>query len=224
MISCRSSPDPSTTPNKHFMLRKCHICISKALWVLQKASSNPRFWLRETGKHAGDFHHFILNEMCKTITSMAKDGILPDDDREAVFSPDINSCVSIEYPSLGLDLGFLLTGHISSTTDDQFDAGLLGRMPLGHCNKTFYYTTLFIDVYIFSQSSNSQQIRYPAICSLVRTRKDPQVSMILASQDGKLNVCIKREKDLSCAWGNVTWLDSIDSLEVRLPTGFQLQI
>lgn len=223
LVLHRSSPEQSSTLDLQSVLRKSHVCIVKALWVLQESSSNAQF-RPENGRHAAELHHRILGEMCKTITSIAKHGMMPEDDTEAVFSPDVDSSVWMEYPSLGLDLGYLLSGQVSSTKEDQLGVSLLDWMPLGNCTNRFYYTTLFVDVYIFSQSSNSQQVKYPAMLSIVRGREDPQISIILASQDGKLNLCVKPERDLSSTLDNVIWLESISSLEVRLPTGFRLQI
>lgn len=113
---------------------------------------------RRNSDHEREFENILLTEICKTIQLMAKHGILPQGSTESVFSPDSDGSIWNEYPPLGIDMGFLLTGHISPATDDnRFDTALLGSMPFGNSDDTFYYTSLTVDVYIFIESSNSQQ-------------------------------------------------------------------
>lgn len=156
---------------------------------------------------------------------MTEHGLLPEDNSEAVFSPGNDGSIWVEYPSLGVDMSFLLTGNMPSTVDiDHFDTKVLDHLPLQDSDGKFYYKALSVDVYLFNESSNGQQIKYHALLSVVRAQEDSQISMVLASQDGQFNVCVKPEKEPKSTWGNVTWLENISSLEVKLSTGFHLQI
>lgn len=221
-----TSLERSQQSETQVLVRKAHTDISKALWILQEVFSQPLS--SNIGKNATNlrnYQHLLLSKIGKTIESMGKHGLMPKDNSEAVFSPNNDGSIWIEYPSVGVDVSFLLTGCVSSVVeDDRFDTNLLEHMPLGTSESFFYYTALPVDVYIFNESSNSQQIKYPTLLSVVRARDDPQISMILASQDGQLNLCVKPENELKSTWDNVTWLDGICSLEVKLSTGFRLQI
>jgi hypothetical protein len=211
------------------LLRNAHICVAKSLWILQEGPFH--LILNNHEKIVSDtksYLHLVLSEVGSVIDFMEEHELLLKEflePMEPVLSSDNNCAIWIEYPSLGVDLRFLLTGNISSAVDEtQFDPGLLRYMPLGSSDRILYYTTFSVNVYIFNKSSNAQQIQYPALLSVVRQIDNSQISMILASQDGKLNVSVEPEPDLKTIWDNVTWLETINSLEVKFPTEFRLQI
>ncbi|KAH9204843.1 hypothetical protein DL95DRAFT_471124 [Leptodontidium sp. 2 PMI_412] len=217
---------PSQQSETRFLIQQSQTNISKALWILQETfSQSSQYSSIENAARLRDYQHLLLSKICGTINSMTEYGLLPEDNSEVVFSPGSDGSIWVEYPSLGVEISFLLTGHMPSTVDnDHFDTKVLDHMPLQDSDGRFYYKALPVDVYLFNESSNGQQIKYYALLSVVRAREDSQISMVLASQDGQFNVCVKPEKELKSTWDNVTWLESISSLEVKLSTGFHLQI
>jgi hypothetical protein len=60
--------------------------------------------------------------------------------------------------------------------------------------------------------------------SIVRGQKEKEVTAIVASQDGSLNVLIQTDKARGLTWEDVRWQSKHNTVEVKLPRGFVLRL
>ncbi|KAL3419959.1 hypothetical protein PVAG01_08458 [Phlyctema vagabunda] len=210
--------------------------LSKAFWVLQEAlqttqdsndgqSPMQRQNLREEANAFYILRLNILAFILDTITTMKRHDLFPESTSEPSLPHGLDTEIWVAYPSLKLDIDYLITGHHREEAPPRHLDTVVGEeFLIGDTDSQFYFGGMPTDIYLFNETSNSQQIRYPAILSITRSRSENHLAVLLASQNGAINLSITTSQHTKPNWNDVTWLPMIRSLEVRLHTGFRLQI
>ncbi len=210
------------------LLQQAHIDIAKAIWILRPVFHPPeRFTVGNEENTHGMFSFCLtlLVKIRKSVQLMERHLLLVLGEEESFLSPELDTSIWIPPPSFGVDVKFLIHGPlIIPAQGDHRELTLSESLPLGDTADAFHFHSMYTDVYIFDESSNFQQIKYPAILSIIRDRNQPNISVVVAGQDGLFKFSINSSKDYMPTWENVTWILYINSLEVKLQSGFWLQL
>lgn len=214
---------PFAHEDNKLLLQQALTEIAKALWILQ---STTKFH-ESTASRGDTFSSLMAHRLAlaiklrQSLWSVRRHKLLSQLEEEITTK---DTSIWIEYPSLGLDMNVMLSGVPAITQHECQELQLSEMLPLGDTEDIFHYSSISVDVFFFHETSNTQQIRYPAILSIVRRRTEANISVVIASQNGLLRCSIGSGNGHNPTWDDVTWLFFISSLEVKLPTGFRLQI
>lgn len=95
--------------------------------------------------------------------------------------------------------------------------------PLGDTTRTFHLGRMFVEA-ILLEAAAPQRYHCPVLMSIVRGVQDGSATVVVASQDGLLNLTIQADKDRGLTWDDVRWVTSQRIFEVKLPRGFILHL
>lgn len=98
---------------------------------------------------------------------------------------------------------------------------LSGSLPLGDSSTSFTYGRHFVDVYLLEEAA-SQHYRCPCVLSVVRGNHEEDLSFVITNQSGTLKLMIQHDKTRGPTWNDVSWKQKNNSLNVKLPRGFEL--
>lgn len=138
-------------------------------------------------------------------------------------------------PPLSEDAPLLQGNDNQIWTKDEGDRSLLsaqrpnttltlsGSLPLGDSGTSFTYGRHFVNVYLLEEAA-SQHYRCPCLLSIVRGNHEEDLSFIVTNQNGTLKLVIQHDKSRGPTWNDVSWLQKNNSLNIKLPRGFELRI
>ncbi|SPN97099.1 uncharacterized protein DNG_00615 [Cephalotrichum gorgonifer] len=173
-----------------------------------------------------DARRALLSNLRKITMSMKRNNMLPPD--EAFLPQTIDKSIWVEYPDLSQDVVALLTGNAGSgmTTTQRTTPPLttVESLPLGDTNEYFNYSRIAVDAYLMEQGMESQRVTLPCLLSAVRAQNQSNLSFILSSQSGQVQIRIQGNKALGPTWDDVRWIPEASVLNIRLPRGFRLDI
>jgi len=198
---------PFAKEDNNMLLQQGLVEIAKALWVLQTGIA-----VREVYPSAEEklllallsARLTTLSRIRQTIWTLSRHGFLAHlaSDHNLLPSSDISIC--IDYPSVGLDINVLLAGSESSITRAYDCSALSDAFLLGDTEDTFHYSSIAIGVFLFNEGSNSQQIRYPCLMSIVRGLDERNITIVVSSQNGLLDFSITPDSTRKPNWSDVT--------------------
>ncbi|KAH8589579.1 hypothetical protein B0O99DRAFT_522819 [Bisporella sp. PMI_857] len=206
--------------------------LAKCLWLIE--TSKDKFLrdegepsLNKTGADKGEdailsFRLALLPRIRWAIGLLYSQELFPISGQQLQNTNTLDSTIWIQYPPRTIDVRYILTGNYSDTAHQQ--CSLSEIFPLGDTSETFHYGGMHVELYLLAENSNSQQIKYPATLSIIRRRDEENISIVIGTQDGLIDLTISSKLGNHPTWDDVTWLNIITSLEVKLPTGFRLQI
>ncbi|KAI1428130.1 hypothetical protein F5Y12DRAFT_75361 [Xylaria sp. FL1777] len=217
--------DPDET--RHLIARyQAYTDLAKGYWLTEVALPEIA-----EGKYSpvagelGDVRQVLKSNLRKLAISMKRNGFLPPD--EPFLPQTMDKSIWIEYPSLSQDIIALLNGKWGSMlTAQQPTRSMesLEALPIGDTNKYFMYTRVSVDVYLMEQGIESAQTYLPCMLSVVRSREEPNLNFVVASQNGSVSLRIQADKKAGPSWHSVKWRPDACSIEVKLPRGFLLAI
>ncbi|RDL32671.1 uncharacterized protein BP5553_09127 [Venustampulla echinocandica] len=228
---------PFAQEDNKILLQRAHLNLAKSFWILQEtnnlnheASSKNIF---ESAEFRDADHTVavlslrlaVLVRIRQAIWSMQRSELLPLSLDMASISEDADTSIWVSYPSLNLSIDYLITGHYAAPQDKlNEELPLSAFLPLGDTRDAFHYGGMHIDLFLLAESSNAQQIKYPAILSIIRARDERCFSVAIGTQHGLLNFSIHSSRKNQPTWDDVTWVPVINALELKLRTGFRLQL
>ncbi|PVH87788.1 hypothetical protein DL98DRAFT_648736 [Cadophora sp. DSE1049] len=218
---------PCAKEDNNVLLQQALVEIAKALWIIQSARPVQEACSSEEEKLQLPLlsaRLTVLGRIRQAVWAIGRHGLLPQLESDACLLPSNDSAIWIDYPSVGLDINVLLAGSNDSPRRPHDCCTLSDAFLLGDTEDTFHYSSIAVDVYLFNEGSNSQQIKYPCVLSILRGVDEHNISIVVSSQNGLLEFSITPEGTRKPTWEDVTWLFFINSLEVKLPTGFRLQL
>jgi hypothetical protein len=218
---------PSNHRDNKILLQRVHIDLAKALWIIDLVPQ-----LAEVKSAIGDvrlvsllvLRHSVLIELRRILGLMQRRSLFLNLEYEPILFAESDISIWLKYPVLGFDIDIILSGYSNTSEQTPSSSLLSDDFPLEDTNELFLYGTMPIEVFFFGESSNSQQIKYPALMSVVRKRECEHLTMIISSQDGRFKLQIPSDSSSAPTWDDITWLPVITALEVKLPTGFRLQL
>ncbi|EEH10917.1 conserved hypothetical protein [Histoplasma capsulatum G186AR] len=171
--------------------------------------------------------HATLSHLRALAISMKRNNILPAAMEHVHLSRGIDTTIWVRYPFFAPDISAVLSGQVTrsmlmDTARKTTDIGDV--MPLGDSSRYFCYGRMFVEAYLSSSEDDSQQFAIPCVLSIIRDRGDWNVLVSITSQNELVNVMIQGDKKHGPTWADVDWQVRTNSMRIRLPRGFELDI
>ena len=214
----RDRPSSSDGHQDSFSVRQqAYADLAKSLWLISKVIPQYQgFPDQNTGDSMlVDFLEIqqgIISSLRKLTISMKRNNFLPPED--------------VPLPQ-GLDSSI----WVQQEGDRSLPAGqrqdvLMNTsffMPLGDSHQWFQYGRMFVRG-VLKETGDLQRYSSIVLVTLVRNRKDRDLSMVVTNQHGSLKIWIQADKARGASWGDVEWHVKNNTIDVRLPRGFSLQL
>ncbi|KAK2628133.1 hypothetical protein QTJ16_002779 [Diplocarpon rosae] len=196
--------------------------LAKALWIIETVTSQYPETQSETGTSdtntcLGDVvgtRQSILSSLRKLTMSMKRNNFLPPDPQDAPLTQGLDPSVWVRG---GGDKSILYSQRLTSVKS------LSEAFPLGDTTRAFHFGRMFVEATLL-EAGAPQQYRCPVLLSVIRGLRESSVTVIIASQDGALNLMIQPDKTRGITWGDVRWRSSQRIIEIKLPRGFMLHL
>jgi len=232
----REAPSsPLAEQVNNVLLQQAHVDLAKALWILlETRHSGPQASslkaLEATGTcRESDQAEFpalrlrLLIRLRRAIYAMSRNGLSPQPSESSSVPEDADMSIWIRYPLLNLDMDYLISGYHNPPPQKATNLSLSAAFPLTDTEEAFHYGGMHVDLFL-GESANAQEVRSRSILSIIRGVDEKDLSVIIGTQDGLLNLVISSSRQSYIFWDDVTWVASLSSLEVKLRTGFRLQV
>ncbi|KAL8948469.1 MAG: hypothetical protein Q9222_005345 [Ikaeria aurantiellina] len=156
----------------------------------------------------------IKSNFQSLVTSMERNHKMPPIGLELQGS-DVR--IFLAYSSLSPHVAKLLTSRRSSMSDDRasLGSGFGTLMPISDTGSHFNYGGMFVNVILNSQNAESGN-SIPCLLSILRDRRDRDVTMLLASQDGQVRLVIQPDGGQGISWRNVRWITKERCIQLDL--------
>lgn len=232
----REAPSsPLAEQVNNVLLQQAHVDLAKALWVLLETrhsgpeASTLKAWEATDTCCESDQAEFpalrlrLLIRLRRAIYAMSRNGLLPQPSESSSVPEDADMSIWIRYPLSNLDIDYLISGYHNPPPQKAKNLSLSAAFPLTDTEEVFHYGGMHVDLFL-GESANAQEVRSPSILSIIRGADEKDLSVIIGTQDGLLNLMISPSRQSYISWDDVTWVASLSSLEVKLRTGFRLQV
>ncbi|KAL8936212.1 MAG: hypothetical protein Q9211_004293 [Gyalolechia sp. 1 TL-2023] len=240
--SVRSGPGSEFTPAdvpRH--LRQAYVDLAKAWWIISEIiparhpevkrlegrgpvhiSAIMQSFVDAKAAELIQIHLFILSSLRALIMSMKRNSRLPPHGLEL---QGLDTRIFVEYPRLSPSAARLLSienlGEIASGMHGETASSL--PIPITDTERHFNYARMFVDV-ILDQGKAEHQISMPCLLSVVRDRKERDITIVAASQDGQIHLVIQPEADMALSWRDVQWKTSHRCIDIDLRADFSVRI
>jgi hypothetical protein len=219
--------DPDAQRRNENARQQAYADLAKGYWLSEEIIPEV---LREkripSNPEVDDARQNIASSLRKLAVSMKRNGFLPPE--EALLPAHLERSIWLEYPSLTQDIVYLLWGAasagLSQLQQPTSGLGILETLPLGDTTSTFCFGRVNADVFLMEQGMESQRLRFPCLLSITRPQQQPDITFVLASQNGAIQLRISGNKKLGPVWDDLKWRSDSCTLEIRLPRGFILVV
>lgn len=168
----------------------------------------------------------LVSALKKLSQSMKRNGLLPPE--EPFLPQTIDKSIWLEYPPLSQDMVALLSGSwgsgMTAMQSPVSTLQLLDAFPLGDTPDRFSYGRVVADVFLKEQGRETQRIYLPCMLSVVRPQKQKGLALVIASQNGCVQLVVQGNKNAGPVWDEVRWRSDACSMDIRLPRGFMLTV
>ena len=215
-------------------LKQAYLNLAKACWImteivpsheeLKKYGNGKIGSLSTIVSSFGDSKLAELLELHKAI--MANMRALNNKMPPADFEPQgLDSRVWVETPRFASGVAAILAGGSSRSLLDDGSAGS-GPFPypVGDTNRHFNYGSMFVDVVLRSSNDSQKRIHVSCILTILRQKNARESEIVIASQDGQINVIVRSDKRLGPTWRDVHWKTDSSAITLRLVDGLDLEI
>ncbi|KAI9712961.1 MAG: hypothetical protein M1812_006708 [Candelaria pacifica] len=224
---------------------QAYVNLAKAWWIAEHVTpqhSEPRRYgngalstLATIARNVGDesmadlieTHQQIVTQLRALTMSMKRNSFLPPRQDQAPLFHGLDTSIWVQYPYFTPDVSTMLSGKASKSMVLETPTpskGLSEIMPLGDSKRHFTYGRTFVFVSLSSDEDESNEFVLPCILSTIRERDDWQMKATIASQNGLVNLSIQANKKVGPTWNDVRWRVRENSMQVKLPRGFELNI
>lgn len=166
-----------------------------------------------------------LQKLC---LSMQRNDFLPPE--EAFLPQTIDKSIWVEYTPVSRDIMFLLWGSSISALalPRRTDSGisLHETLPVADSRPFFCFGRVAVDVFLMEQGAHeSERLYFPCLLSIIRPQQKPNLTFVIASQNGAVQLRIQGNKNAGPVWDDdVRWRSEACCIDVRMPRGFILVI
>ncbi|KAL8696438.1 MAG: hypothetical protein Q9224_002794, partial [Gallowayella concinna] len=167
-------------------------------------------------------HLSVVSNLRALTMSMKRNNRMPPSGLE-LQGADVR--IFIDYPSLSPSAVRLLSSErYGMVAGDKHD-GLSSffPMPVSDTERHFNYGRMFVDMF-FDQREPERRIRIACLLSVLRDRRDRDITLVIASQDGQVNLVIHPDVNRTLSWRDVHWKIQYHCIEVDLRADFELRI
>jgi hypothetical protein len=238
-LAARNRPtSPESQRSKDFLLQQGHTNLAKALWIVEDViSQRSEFGSRkaddlsdqiEAARRTRDDNKVdiletsqgIMINLQKLCQSMKRNGLLPPD--EAILPQGLDNTIWISYPAFTPDIPFLLSGNPGTSLGPQKfpPCKLVETLPLADTQQSYVYNRLYVDLYLMEERIESREFRCPCILSILRPQISKDLTIVIASQNGLVNMRIQHDKARGYTWNDLKWRATSSNIEIKLARGF----
>ncbi|KAG4031407.1 hypothetical protein MFRU_009g01810 [Monilinia fructicola] len=216
------STNPEAKQNSSLARQQAYSNLAKAYWLTEKVAPQcPEMTHQRNAdtsynmiNDALESRLAILSGLKKLTMSMKRNNILPPSGEDAPLPQGIDNQIWTKDEG---DRSLLSLQRPNTTLN------LSGSLPLGDSGTSFTYGRHFVDVYLLEEAA-SQHYRCPCLLSVVRESHEEDLSFVITNQSGTLKLMIQHDKTRGPTWNDVSWIQKNNSLNIKLPRGFELQI
>ncbi|EFQ99784.1 hypothetical protein MGYG_02797 [Nannizzia gypsea CBS 118893] len=175
-------------------------------------------------------HQAIISHLRALSMSMQRNNIIPSSSAAGqlpTLSQNIDSSIWIRYPFFAPGISSVLSGSGSKSMLIDYSTkkpDIAETMPISDTNRHFCYGRMFVEVCLGSSDDDTEQYAIPCMLSITRDRSDWNVIATLTSQNELVNLTIQSDKKQGPTWADIDWQVRLQSLTLRLPRGFELDI
>jgi hypothetical protein len=213
---------PQAQQNNFFIRQQAYADLAKSLWITETITPQfPETQLRPGSIDSNmpltdvlDARQGIMASLRKLTMSMKRNNFLPPDANDVPLTQGLDASIWVQD-----DGNRSLVASQRPTTS----ISLSETFPLGDTTKTFHFSRMFVEAVLLEEAA-SQHYRCPVMVSIVRGQKEKEVTAIVASQNGSLNLAIQTNQARGPTWEDVRWQPKHNTIEVKLPRGFMLRL
>ncbi|KAL8692069.1 MAG: hypothetical protein Q9218_002828 [Villophora microphyllina] len=167
-------------------------------------------------------HLSITSNLRALCMSMKKNGRMPPHDLEL---QGLDARVFLEYPVLSPSAARLLSLENSGPVTDEHHIEWTSffPFPVTDTESHFNYGRMFVEV-VVGQVKAEGQLRIPCLLSILRHRRDRDITLVVASQDSQVHLVIQPDVTQALSWQDVHWDIQKRSMDVNLRADFNMQI
>lgn len=174
-----------------------------------------------------EMHQAIVTSLRALTMSMKRNDLLPPCEDQNLLGPGLDTNIWIQYPFFTPEIQTLLSNNVSRSMILKMSSqsrNLSDTMPLSDTKQRFSYGRQFVEATLSSNDNISEAFRFPCVVSVMRDRTDWQIEVVIASQNGLVNISIQPNKKLGLTWSDVHWETRSHAMRVGLPRGFELHV
>lgn len=221
-------------------LKQAYLNLAKACWILVEvvpsheelkkygntgiASLSPVVRNFGDSKLADmlDLYHAIVSNIRALTMSMKRNNKLPPED----FEPQgLDSRIWVETPRFSSGVASILAGISSRKILDEGSAEFdFFPYPVGDTPRHFNYGNMFVDVVLSSSDDTQGRLYLPCILTILRQKTGRELEVVLASQNGQINLSVQSDRRVSLTWNDVHWKIDRFAILLRPADGLELDI
>ncbi|KAL8731891.1 MAG: hypothetical protein Q9166_003175 [cf. Caloplaca sp. 2 TL-2023] len=222
-------------------LKQAYVDLAKACWITSEITPNRYSEVKELENKGSvpvssilqsfvdaktaeliQRHLSIVSNLRALTMSMRRNNRMPPSGLELQGS-DVR--IFIAYPSLSPSAARLLSSEQSGMVADDEHARnpSFFPMPISDTDRHFNYGRMFVDMFL-DQAKPKSQIRIPCLLSVLRDRRDRDITVVVASQDGQVHLVIQPDVNRIPSWRNVQWKTQYRCIEVDLRADIDLRV
>lgn len=196
------------------LLTQAHVNMAKAWWILTdiiesgQGLSDPR-----DAEDESTFRYHLES----LLVWMDKHQLMPP---HAALIQGQDTAIWISYASFSPDIEYLLGASFQSPAARDV-------LPLGDSKQYFFYQTILVNATVVTDDPHMDRFKIPCSLSIVRHWTHYRASVIVASQNGLVNVLvgppIGREKT-GPTWYDIAWRPKSCAMNIALPRGVALSV
>lgn len=230
----------SNGPESFRGLEQAYLDLAKALWIVEKITPNhpePKrfghtgmsslmaivasFGEKKLAEQIG-VHLAIIANMRALAMSMKRNERLPT----ASFDiRGLDTRIFMTYPVLSSGVANLFSNHSRSLiVDDSRDGEMFLPLLVSDTKRHFLYSTYFVDLILAAPNDAREQIIFPCALSLLRERTARDLKVVIASQDGQINIIIQSSGKDGLTWEEVQWKIKSHNLGLKLSEAVHVQV
>ncbi|KKA30664.1 hypothetical protein TD95_002669 [Thielaviopsis punctulata] len=205
--------------------------LSKAYWLCEEAVPEV-MRLRSLTPHpeVEEVRMCLKSSLRKLANSMSRNDFMPPE--EPFLPQTTDKFIWVDYPQVPQDVLPVLTSSVSTSllgNSGRQNAPppltVLESIPLGDSTDYFNFSRVLVDAVLFEQGSReSQGLTFRCFLSTIRPKSQPNLTFLVVSQNGDVQLRIQGSKGGGITWEDVKWKAESNTIDVRLPRGFQLAI
>nr|POE62983.1 hypothetical protein CFP56_03886 [Quercus suber] len=218
------------------LLTQPHVDLAKAWWImsemLQPFNTDGDVSL-QIGEANSSLESTIKNGVLLLNThlqslalSMTKSSLLPPH-QSLIQGQDTK--IWLRYPRFTMNDMAALNGDTrvpSSSSVPPTPLAPTSALPPGDSRLDFCYGRFAVDAFLSSDDADTDRVVLPCIFSMIRSKRDFQVGIVIASQNELVNLSVlpRQSGSNGLTWRDVSWSANAHSLHIRLPRGLDLTV
>ena len=167
-------------------------------------------------------YHSIVSNLRALTMSMKRNSKLPPHGMEL---QGLDVRIFVAYPSLSPSAARLLSlENLKIVAGDRpAETASFFPMPIADTERHFNYGRMFVDL-VINEGNTGHQISMPCLLSMLRDKKKRDISVVVASQDGQVQLFIQPEANTPISWQDVHWKVQHRAIEIDVRADFIVRI